>query len=284
MANYKLEIINTWEINIPSASGVVYAIDSLWIVGDNASHLYQTNLQGKILQTVDLIPYSYDTVIPKKIKPDWEGIALVNDEIHLIASGSKKENRNTYAIYNLSNSQMMLYDLSDLYKHAMQQLQINISQFNIEGLAVYNNYIYLCNRETNNLLMIELNNFYKYLFHNQIPEIEIKEITPPSINSTPYQISGMEIGGTGKFLLTLSAEDRANPIDDGAVLGSTLGIGKNIDAVNEINYLPFPIINNEILKIESITIAQEQDKEMNCYAVSDSDGGSSMLVELKIFI
>ena len=83
-------------IGLGSASGLIYKDNSLFIISDNSSFLYEYQILEKQLSKIKLQENSQEN-IPKKDKFDFESIALKGNEIHLLGSGStsKREKRIT---------------------------------------------------------------------------------------------------------------------------------------------------------------------------------------------
>ena len=82
---------------IGSASGLIYKDNSLFIISDNASFLYEYHLQEKELTRIKLYENSQEN-IPKKDKYDFESISLKGNKLHIFGSGStsKREKEITY--------------------------------------------------------------------------------------------------------------------------------------------------------------------------------------------
>ena len=86
---------------ISAASGLVYHDQNLFIVGDNSGFLSKYNLTTKQTTQIPLIDNA-KTNIAKKIKPDFESISLVGNQIHVFGSGST-ENRQNRVSYDLKS-------------------------------------------------------------------------------------------------------------------------------------------------------------------------------------
>src|SRR4051812_34831350 len=96
MQKYTLEILFQI-IGLGSASGLVYEDNSLFIISDSSSLLYQYNIPENQLFKINLFS-SNQVNIPKKDKLDFESIALKGNKLNLLGSGStfKREKRITY--------------------------------------------------------------------------------------------------------------------------------------------------------------------------------------------
>ena len=85
-------------IGLGSASGLIYKDNSLFIISDNSSFLYEYKLQENELSKIKLFENNQEN-IPKKDKFDFEAITLKEDTLHLFGSGStsKREKRIIYS-------------------------------------------------------------------------------------------------------------------------------------------------------------------------------------------
>src|SRR5262249_20622349 len=111
------------------------------------------------------------------------------------------------------------------------------------------------------------------------------KISLPSVQNVYPGISGATlIPETNDILFTASLEQTSNAIDDGPILGSLVGI---------LRYSRYPEQNPETVflesaefihppKLESIAVQSIQGDEINALCVSDRDGESSELFEIKI--
>ena len=123
-----------------SASGLIYKDNSLLLISDNSSILYEYNIQSSTLESYPLLQANADAAvknIPKKIKPDFESIAVYGEDCYIFGSGST-ENRNRMVHFNTARKEKIAEtDLTDLYM-AMQNFgNISPNEFNIEG-SIYN--------------------------------------------------------------------------------------------------------------------------------------------------
>ena len=85
-------------VGIGSASGIVFTDQSLFIISDNSSYLYQYHLEHNYLSKIALVENSQENMA-KKIKYDLEAITFHRNKLHLFGSGST-ENRNSKFVYD----------------------------------------------------------------------------------------------------------------------------------------------------------------------------------------
>src|SRR3970040_388078 len=123
-------------LGIGSASGLVFKDNSLFVISDNSSFLYEYHVQENQLSRIKLFENGQEN-IPKKDKFDFESIALKGNELHLLGSGStfKREKRITY---NLETTAIEEKDLSKLYQNLKHAASISDEELNIEGAIFYN--------------------------------------------------------------------------------------------------------------------------------------------------
>lgn len=113
----------------------------------------------------------------------------------------------------------------------------------------------------------------------------IKEYALPKINGVEAGFSGATIlKNEPKIIFTASVEDTPNAYDDGAILGSFIGmfdISNNCLSEN-IDYCPVLNVDDN-LKIESVTIIEEKSGEAEIIMIADDDQGGSMLINGLIY-
>ena len=129
---------------IGSASGLVYKDNSLFIISDSSSFLYEYNIREKELTKIPLLENSEEN-IPKKNKFDFETITLKENKLHILDSGStfKREKRLTY---HLETKEVIEKSLSKLYQNLKQTASISDDELNIEGAIFLNEKWFLFQR------------------------------------------------------------------------------------------------------------------------------------------
>lgn len=277
--------------NLPSASGIEVINNVIYIIGDDSPYLYCLDLNFNLFDKITL--FSSDDFstgrIPKSLKADLECSTYLKykDNQYLLLAGSgSKENRNTVYLFDINNKVIKDYSLKEIYLLFKNHLE-DISFINIEALCADDKNIYFFNRANksgaNLILKIELDSFLNYLFNN-IPIAEnysIYSIDLPDINRINSGFSGACIFNE-KIFFTASVEDTSDPILDGEVLGSFIGI---ID-INSLKLEDYSLVNynDDIFlgKIESIAILSEKYSIFDALVVTDNDLGSSELIELNI--
>jgi hypothetical protein len=296
-----------------SASGVEVVDGIIYILSDDASILYKVKHDLSIIERIVLYSSSNGVSehIPKPDKADLEAMAQfsINGYKHLLlmGSGSKSPQRDKGFLVKLPtnyNRKHIVWEvkLSSFYQFLRSHEDITTNQeINLEGLAFGNEKVYLLNRGNPSgsqdvALSFDKAEFIEFIQgHTEgVPFPAVHKISLPVL-------SGIKTGFTGadffdnRFWFTCSAEDTENAYDDGAVVGSKVGVleiektdnGRFVEERIRLGrYVPI-FENNELYKgkIESISV-YEKDSQ-NVYAaisVTDSDGGASELLLLDIAI
>jgi hypothetical protein len=279
---------------IPSASGIEYLNDKFFVIGDNSPWLFeldadfQLERQYEIFSTEDL----ENNVIPKPKKHDYEAMTAIkwsgDSALFLFGSGSKSPERNSGLLirfdmqFNLVN-----YDLTNLYKQIKEKAKLKDEELNLEAAALLNETVYLFNRGENKLISFKQGDLEEFVtgIKSSI-KIKVTTIELPEINGVKAGFSGATADPkNNRLVFTASVENTDNWIDDGAVLGSFIGIIE-IEKLHP-HYKPKSCLisdkeNTLELKVESIELLSNENKEFKC--VVDSDGGNSELLQLEIKI
>jgi hypothetical protein len=246
---------------IGSASGLVYKDNSLFIISDNASFLYEYQMQEKKLTRIKLFENSQEN-IPKKDKYDFESIALKGKKLHLFGSGStpKREKRITY---NLETRETEEKDLSKLYKRIRQTTSISDEDLNIEGALFNNGKWYLLQRgngaNSRNGVAVLNENFKDNGTVDFIP-IQLPKIKHIETSFTDAILVEDKI----YFLAT--AEDTTSTYDDGEILGSIIG---RMDS--ETMKIEFTQKISDTQKFEGLTLYNKTENRIEFLLCEDND-------------
>ncbi|HNP33248.1 MAG TPA: hypothetical protein PKN96_08145, partial [Flavobacterium sp.] len=141
----KFQLLPFTEIKgIGAASGIVFHDDSLFIISDNSTFLYQYNLNQKTLNKIKLVESSRQN-ITKKEKPDFEALTLFDNKLWLFGSGSTKK-RDMRVTYDLGTKEIREKNLSKIYKRLKEKIGIAEEELNIEGVIITSETIYFFQR------------------------------------------------------------------------------------------------------------------------------------------
>ena len=283
---------------IPSASAIELAGGSLIIFGDDARSLYVLNRARQLAQVVPLPGISPGQGrLPKHEKPDIESAFAYNSagETHVIAfgSGSSGTVRDGGLHVRIDAHGTIRIDelaLGALYNNLRQAPEIGPrGVLNIEGAAITDDHAILAQRAAgssgNYLIRFERAAFINWLENNTPPPAA--EFFPVSLVS----VSGVEAGLTGlafspvhrRLFFTAAVEDRNDPVQDGAVLGSFVGsFSWPAQQQPALENCEAPENLSETRKLESICLLHENPDGVQALAVADDDMGSSHLADLSI--
>ena len=210
------------------------------------------------------------------------------DILFIFGSGSKPKKRDKLIIVFPEREHSVLsFSLEEFY-NVLREKEIPAgNKLNIEAAAANSQTLYLFHRGNisgkNLVFSIPLIDFTDYVLNEKkdIPLYSISSYILPSVNKIISGFSGASMLDKTHILFSASVEDTENEMDDGAVLGSFIGIlnpeTKNINC--ELLKEGIKILS---LKVESICLIKSKDKTHILYAITDSDGGASELLELEL--
>jgi hypothetical protein len=260
MQNFTLE--TQFEIiGIASASGLVYKDNSLFVISDNSSFLYEYQILEKQLSKIQLLENTQEN-IPKKDKFDFECITLKGGKLHILGSGSTSK-REKKISYNVENSAVDEKDLSELYKKLKQTSSISDEELNIEGVLYHDGKWWFFQRgngaNSKNGIFI-LNDNLKYSGDIKFIPIQLPKIKHIETSFTDAVIVDDKI----YFLAT--AEDTISTYDDGEILGSIFG-QMNCETLE----IDFTLQLSESKKFEGLTLFKKTDTEIQFLLCEDND-------------
>ena len=247
-------------IGIGSASGLVYKDNSLFIISDNSSFLYEFLIQEKVLSRIKLLENSQEN-IPKKYKFDFESIALKGNKLHILGSGStsKREKR---IIYNIKTKEVTEKDLSKLYKNLKQATSISDDELNIEGAFFSDKKRLLFQRgngvnSRNGIFKI------KSLQTESLPKLV--EVQLPKIKHIETSFTDA-ILVEDKIYFLATAENTTSTYDDGEIFGSIIGRmdSKAFD-------IEFTKKISDTQKFEALTLYNKTETEIQFLICEDND-------------
>ena len=243
---------------ISAASGLVFYDQNLYIIGDNSGFLSKYNLTTK--QTTQIPLIDKPTInIAKKVKPDFESISLVGNQIHVFGSGST-ENRQNRVSYDLKSHAVETKSMKKRYERFQAAAELNNNEFNIEGTFSDEKFQYYCQRgnksENKNCL-------FRYDKHTE--EVEVFYFKLPKINGISATFTDAVLVDRNMYFVA-SAENSNSTYHDGEIMGSLFG-SMNIDTM-KIQHTEEIGAKN---KFEGITLFQESDRELKFLLCEDND-------------
>jgi len=202
---------------IGSASGLVYKDDSLFIISDNSSFLYEYHIREKELDKIKLFENSQENT-PKKDKYDFESITQKGSKFYLFGSGSTSK-RNKRITYNLENKEVKENDLSEIYGKLKKVTSVSDEDLNIEGALFYNENWHLFQRGNG---AQSKNGIFKINCHTEPVEVQFVSISLPTIQNIEATFTDA-ILVEDKIYFLATAEDTISTYHDGEILGSIIG-------------------------------------------------------------
>ncbi len=271
----------------PSASGIEYFNNNVYIIGDDANRLLV--LDSNLIPTDSIILYPFiEKRIPRNVKADLEGITVTKDKKLLITgSGSLSPYRNIAWMVDPLSKQKEIILLDTFYQRLKQN---GISEINIEGICAIPGSVILTNRGSKgypkNHLVLTNKDFWKDQVNAPISLV----LAGFNKDSSSFNgVSGITYAAkSDALLMTVSTEDTRNSLDDGAIGKSYLWIINNISSKKRWKAInPDKIIDLDKTdarfkghKIESVCIMEETRKQLHLLLAADNDNGSSTLFKL----
>ncbi|MBP9793094.1 MAG: hypothetical protein KBC56_03760 [Flavobacterium sp.] len=255
----KFQLLAYLTINgIGSASGIVHYDNSLYIISDNSSYLYEYQISEDHLHKIALVENPQENIV-KKDKLDFEALTLKNNKLHIIGSGSTK-NRNRTFSYHLQNKKIKEKDVSLLYQNIKTKFNISDDDLNIEGALFAGKDLLLFQRgnganSKNGIIKLGFEPDEINFFPIQLPKIKHVETSFTDailVNDTIYFLA--------------AAEDTTSTYEDGEVLGTIIG---SIDLKTFQLEKSLQITNKH--KFEGITFYQKNKEELTFLLCEDND-------------
>lgn len=252
-------------IGIGSASGLIHKENSLFIISDNSSAIYEYNIESTTLNSYPLIENKNSQEnIPKKTKPDFESIAILGEDCYIFGSGST-ENRNKMVHFNTSKKEKIAEtDITDLYLVMQNFGKIKPEDFNIEGAIYTGEKWFLFNRGNgtsgkNGVFTISGKNLtddFSVLYNSYVLP-RIKGIQSSFTDAVQVR---------DKIYFLATVENSESTYEDGIVYGTFIG---RIDI--EKMKIDFTQKITDSKKFEGLSVLLEEEKSIEFYLCEDND-------------
>lgn len=265
---------------IGAASGLLYEQDKLKIVSDDSEVLYVYDLKEEVLAKISLREDGKLIELQEKaLKPDYESITRLENEILIFGSGSSS-NRNILAkIKDTKPNSVEITPLDEFYDKLRKVTGVGEEDFNIEGAIAKRDLLLLFNRGNGPNAKNGIFRIKNWQASENI-EIEFIPIQLPVIADVPFGFTdAIQVGEEVYFLA--SAETGGSTYHDGEVLGSIIGIldGKTFELKTTKQ-----ITNKH--KLEGIVLYEKTEDSFVFLLCEDPDDGGSnaklFKLELKI--
>jgi hypothetical protein len=250
-------------IGIGSASGLFYQGNSLFMISDNSSFLYEYNITNGTVNEYPLLKNASQNIL-KQDKPDFESITHFQDTLYVFGSGSTS-NRNKLVTFDLNTKKVVsTNNLTDLYAVMQSFESIQPEDFNLEGIIYSGDNWYLFNRgnESNSKNII-------FTLHAQKLDQEFSLIANkyklPKIKGVQTSFTdALKVDDKIYFLAT--AENTKSTYDDGIILGSIIG---RIDI--ETMKIDFTKKISPTNKFEGLTLYSQTKDQVQFLLCEDND-------------
>jgi hypothetical protein len=255
----KIQLLPYFEISgIGAASGLVYRGNSLFIISDNSTFLYEYNFNDKVLNKIKLFENSQEN-LAKKDKADFESITLFNNKLYLYGSGSKKK-RNIRILYDLETQEIQEKNISQFYDKLCQTIDLDNDDLNIEGIIIDEDYYYLFQRGNGTQAKNGI-----FIYAKESEEVHFTSITLPKVKNIEATFTDA-ILVDGKVYFLAACEDTTSTYTDGEIHGSFLG---SMDLKTmELNFVS-QISDSH--KFEGLTLYQKTPSQIEFLLCEDDD-------------
>ncbi|GAB2953842.1 hypothetical protein GCM10027048_18890 [Hymenobacter coalescens] len=290
---------------LPSASGIEVVGDTAYIIGDDAPLLYCFDTKAltpsQPLALFETAHFSSGR-IPKNLKPDLECLTAVTSadgEHGLLVLGSgataAREVGFWVALGVGAPPAASVYPLSltALYQLLKAQLPAGVV-LNLEAAAATADSLLLLQRSVgtaagNLVFYCPLAATLDFVRHrtSQAPTVQVQRYELPHIQGKPAGLSGAA-AFEGQLFVTASVEDTTDPVADGEVLGSFVGVldpavrSKRAQPTR-LTQLQWPDGRAYRGKVESVAVRRRLGPgRYELLLVTDDDAGGSTAVEVEL--
>ncbi len=290
-------ILSSAALPLPSASGIELVGATAYVISDDSPFLYR-------FRATDLTPHEpirlfepekiVEGRIPKKRKPDLEAIALLPADaaggagLLIAGSGSKKRRDGGFWVAldpDGATGAVQPLDLEALYDVLRDHLPAD-QKLNLEALAATDTELLLFQRSVGTAagrvcFRLPLP-AVRALLHTEAPPIPAFQGMPynvPDLDGQPGGLSGACVF-EGRLFVTASVEISDDPVRDGEVLGSFVGLlDLRQPADGHFAHLAWPDGRPFREKVEGVAVRQKTATGYELLLVTDDDkGGSTVLV------
>ncbi|MCG3139524.1 MAG: hypothetical protein HDKAJFGB_00401 [Anaerolineae bacterium] len=283
-----------------SASALERVGDFWYIIGDDAPALYRLDDAFQNVGAIPLTPAAtHDNArTPKAVKLDLEAMTTVvwrgRRELLLFGSGSQTPTRDfgfrvdvTDAAQPRVTTQIALTALYNLLRKQPQL--VGAQKLNLEAAAATTDEIFLFQRgniaDHNALAAFDRASFMAYLEQptRAAPSPRVTRFSMPSLQKRKAGFAAATSVNDSQILFAATVEDTDNEIDDGATLGSFIGLLTREPTWRIAWVVPVEWQDKIApVKIEGLALKQFAGAEIILYGVTDADGAPSEILEIEI--
>lgn len=256
---------------IGAASGLVWHDDRLYIISDYSTFLYQYEPSTAKIRKIPLTKKPGESM-PKREKADFEAITCHNNQLMIMGSGSTEKRNNWYS-YHPESEKVKMVDRTELYARIKTELQISAQELNLEGLIVIGQQMLLFQRGYG---ASGKNGIISVTTAAEKTDFMFYSIQLPAIDGVPATFTDAILVDEQIYFLA-AAEDTTSTYEDGAVLGSMLGV---LD-IHDFRLLSCIQISNRH-KFEGLTLYKKSKDSVELLLCEDNDSNQLTSIIYKL--
>ena len=285
---------------VRAASAVALFEDGHLVAQDDATHAawlrdgVATRL--RLLPPVDGLDVFEEATGTKHLKPDLEAACTVEVEgdpaVVLLGSGSSPARmRSVLVTSSGAGPRVAVADLTPVYAVIAAALGVTADELNMEGACVVGDALRWYHRGLPSAGLpsasvdLELAVVLAAVRGvGDVGAVSVRDVREYDLG----EVEGVGLGVTdatalpgGAVLVSAAAEDAPNARDDGPVVGSALVV---LDDEQVVDLVELPRVENEVCKVEGISVLDADGKGASLLAVVDADDvtAASLAVRLRI--
>lgn len=275
-----LQLLESKDLDFPSASAVEFYRDKLYVFGDDATHLLVLSPSYRVLDSVRYWPGN-EGRIPKKEKPDVEAAVVLNENNKPLLAGIgslSNEDRWRVWLYPLDSSA-----LRTAFFFAPGTSFPGVKDLNVEGCCRVGGTLVFGNRAH---LKNPVN---QLIFWTGQPQLTTKELRLP-VTASVAGLSGLYyFEEKDLLLLTASEEATESTTTDGAIGNSYLGWINGFSKKRQATLLTpdgfLKLSNIKAFagqKVESVCVEKSNGNSLVLHLAADNDNGRSRLFRARL--
>ncbi len=255
----KIELHPYCEIEgIGAASGLVYRANSLFIISDNSTYLYEYKLIEKQLNRIKLYQDSQEN-LAKKDKADFESITLFNNKLYIHGSGST-DKRQIRVKYDLDTRETQKKDVSKRYHKLSRAIGLTLNELNLEGCIIDTDYYYYFQRGNG---VQAQNGIFKY--SKRTKEVVFTSVVLPKVKGIEATFTDAIAVDENIYFLA-ACEDTTSTYTDGEIYGTFLGCMDR-----KTNTVLFTHLLSDTHKFEGLALYQKSKEVLEFFLCEDND-------------
>lgn len=274
-------------LSFSCGSGMVYYNNFFYIVGDDDPRLGKVDSTGKLQQFWQI----WDDAelkngrLRKKSKPDFEAMSIFphnKDSLFLIfGSGSVSTQRDVVLSFHPQTKSLDTLAGQQFFSWLKNAANLSISEINIEGAAYHDEVLYLFNRHNNEMYSIQHNEFEMFISTGQTDQLSLTKhrFELPVYKNDTARFSGASVVPLYNMILfSASIETTDNWKDDGAILGSYMGL-IYLDSLHQNPPMCLSVVNEDGAlfqgKIEALHGFVKNENTLRVFFITDDDDGTT---------